>query len=443
MMVDVKPFLEYQNRGEDIYEALGLWTCDKRKKFRSFLEKSDLTKCLSVSDRAVYPTSWVGSICYGKRQVEILPKLLSNKTAKLKDGDEFRENEDKLKNQENQQHILDNLIFMLSYTRKLNIKVAKDASLSQSPNPFLEILIKEFAVSLFEALKRQTPRAYMRQEENLNYVKGKIQITANISYNSCNRAKFFCEYDEFSEDNQLNRLFLYVATMLSSLTQNRRTKQILTHIRNYYCDVSPVCFTKEQAKKIILSRSQQIFVKPMQLALMFIEHASVDMSNHRINSIALLWDMNKLFEEFIYEVMRRHCGKNYQVRYQHGKRLLKDVETSRKRRDTFVDIFVECDDKRVIIVDTKYKKFFGISDIANSDIYQVSTYCLLHGSKKAVIIYPQWDEQKNNVENMVSCELNTNIGHYSIQILAVNIKDSLNASRVIEIGKMISDLILK
>ena len=68
-------------------------------------------------------------------------------------------------------NILQNLIYMLSFVKKLEIKTSDAAKLSTTKNPFIEVLIREFAKSLFDCLKRITPKKYIREEDNLNYVK--------------------------------------------------------------------------------------------------------------------------------------------------------------------------------------------------------------------------------------------------------------------------------
>lgn len=40
---------------------------------------------------------------------------------------------------------------------------------------------------------------------------------------------------------------------------------------------------------------------------MFVNQCSVDLSRNKIENVALVWDMNVLFEEFIGEVFKRKC----------------------------------------------------------------------------------------------------------------------------------------
>lgn len=335
----------------------------------NYLKRLKLDKALVRGHRQISTKNFVGVIKYKKFQLDILPKLL-----KKSEGDDYYKT------------ILPNLMFMLSYVKKLDIKTTSTGKISESKNPFLEILIREYAQSLFNCLKRLTPKKYIKEEDNLNYLKGKLKFNEQIKFNCANKAKFYCEYDEFSENNILNQLFVYVSTCLYNVSKDGKNKKILKQIIDYFCDIKLVKFDKYKVQKIRLSKTQQMFEKPFNLAKMFVENSSVDISKNKINNITLLWDMNILFEEFIFQCLKRHTGLD--PHYQKGRALLIETEGRHKYGRTFVDMYIEKDGKKIIL-DTKYKLNSGKNnDFENTDVYQVMTYCLIHKSNKAVLIYP-------------------------------------------------------
>lgn len=382
--------------------------CDLGK-LHHYLECQRLDSALKITPSGIETTSWVGVIKYKNTHFQILPKLICN------NGDK--------------ENILKNLIYMLSYTKKLDIKTSNEARLSTAKNPFIEILIREYAKSLFECLKRLTPKKYVREEDNKNYLKGKIKFTENIRYNSSNQAKFYCEYDEFSENNILNQLFLFVSTFLYNISNDSYNKKTLKFIMNYYSDIKLVCFDRFKAEKIKLSRNQELFKKPFNLAKMFVEKTSVDLSKNKFENITLIWDMNKLFEEFVFEIMKKNESEfGWTFTAQKGKRLLAGDDN--KKRNTYVDIYAE-NGKDKIILDTKYKIFTGTDDFSNADVFQVSTYCLLHNADKAVLIYPRWNKE---VPNVPSFKLNTDekdikINFKTIDLCYTNLKQHLEEIR--------------
>lgn len=373
-------------------------------KLQAYLKCQKLDSALKVTRNGIKAKSFVGVIKYKNLHLEILPKLISKNA----------NNNNKIQEEE-RSIILKNLIFMLSYTKNLDIKTNENTKLANEKNPFIEILIKEFATSLFEALKRLTPKRYVREEENLNYLKGKIKFSENIRYNCTNQAKFYCEYDEFSENNPLNQLFLFVSTCLYNISNNSHNKKLLKFIINYYSDISFVRFDKFKIQKIKLTRSQEFFKKPFNLAKMFVEKTSVDLSKNKFENITLVWDMNKLFEEFIYELIKRKIPE-YKPKAQKAKRLL--IRGGKTRRDSKVDILIE---EPKVIIDTKYKKFKNFDDISSSDIYQVTTYCTLYGYKKAILLYPQYDDTEPDEKGFY---INNAENNYQIDFRTINLKSN-------------------
>ena len=362
-----------------------------------YLERNKLETALKITPSGIKANHFVGVIKYKNFQLQVLPKLITEENA-------------------SEDLILKNLIFMLSYTRKLDIKTTDSVNLSKSQNPFLEILIKEFANSLFEALKRLTPKNYVREEDNLNFLKGKIKFSENIRYNCVNQAKFYCEYDEFSENNILNQLFLYVATSLYEVSKNSENKRVLKLMIDYFADIKMIRFDKFKCNKIRLNRNQILFEKPFKLAKMFVENSSVDLSKNRIENISLVWDMNKLFEEFIYEVMRKIDGLT--VEAQKTKRLLRRNDGT-TRRDTKVDIMVNNK-----VLDTKYKRFENFEDVSSADIYQVTTYCLLHDTNEAILLYPQWNDKPMEEDFILNLPKNIE-ANYNLKLASINLRRDL------------------
>lgn len=412
-----------------------LGSCDLDK-LQAYLKCKKLDSVLKVTRQGIKTKSWVGVIKYKNLHLEILPKLI------YKDAN----NDDKISDEE-RNIILKNLIFMLSYTKNLDIKTNNAAKLANEKNPFIEILIREFVNSLFESLKRLIPKRYIREEENLNYLKGKIKFSENIRYNCTNQAKFYCEYDEFSENNLLNQLFLFVSTCLYNISNNSYNKKILKFIINYYSDIDFVRFDKFKVRKIKLTRNQELFKKPFNLAKMFVEQTSVDLSKNKFENITLVWDMNKLFEEFVFEMLKRHS--DITVSAQKGRRLLKDVNN--KIRNTYVDILITKPER--IVIDTKYKELKTVQDFDNKDVFQVVTYCMIHNTNKAVLIYPQIDNNKiiasyelnmdekmcpfSSINNFCAKQ-NVNCSH-TVKFLTVAFKYELNQKNIGRVAKILID----
>lgn len=360
-----------------------------KKSLQGYLEKlkkESLQNVFTFTSKGIKAKNYVGILKYKNYQFEILPKLIDNNKIAKEDDKERK-------------IILKNLLYMLSLTKKLDVKESEIAKISKSKNPFLEILIKIYATSLFECLKRFIPKNYVTEEDNLTVLKGKLLFSKHIIKNSVNQAKFYCQYDEFSENNLLNQLFYYVSRLLYFVSNDNENKRTLKFITDCFCDIDFKKINIYKIRNLKLTKNQTAFQKPFDLAKMFLENSLIDMNQHKIKTISLLWDMNKLFEEFIFEFIRKNKDKineNFKknnqievIKYQECKKLLYCKEIKRYCKNSFVDIFVNFKNKKVVIIDTKYKlNHDDIGKLDNQDIFQMVTYETIHNSQNAILIYP-------------------------------------------------------
>lgn len=347
------------------YQTLGL-NQEHAKKFQKFLEEKQLTHALDFGLEGITTCAHVGIIRFADFQLNILPKIIGE--------------EDSL--------CLENLMFMLRYTRKLEIHSMDSAEISQTKQPFLEVLIAHYANILLNALQRHIPHQYETQEDNLPTVKGRILFAKNHLVNAANLARTYCQFDEFTPDNLLNQTLKFVSHALQKLTSVSQTRQKLLKINAVYEDVTlrPVAYAETQ--KIILNRNQAMFKEPLELAQMFLQHSTISLHNQTFTNLAILFDMNKLFEEFVATALEKAFPG--QVQTQKSRIIIDSIggcaNTSYSIRP---DILFQND----TIIDTKYK----ILDLPNNkpseaDIYQMLTYNRFFNCRNIILCYPTFKQ---------------------------------------------------
>lgn len=382
--------------------------------FRNFLRDKGLESAFSFDFNRIKASSYVGVIRFKGVHINVLPKILSES------GDRKR--------------ILDNLVFMLSYTNKLKIKNPDSAVISKSANPFIEILISSYANTLLSALLTNIPHDYEVQNETLRFIKGKIDFRNNIKHNSFNRSKVYCVFDEFKEDSLLNQVFKFVSYALLDISKVAETKSKLKNILAIYDEVYLKRITSEIVGKVKLRRGQQVFETPLKLAKLFIDNSSIHMNSGHFESIALLFDMNELFEEFVFTSLKSLYGSNVQAQFKKG--MLKNLSCGNEilpfRKQTRSDIHIKGLTAQPIIMDTKYKIIDSPKDISINDIYQMMAYSKVYKAENLVLLYPQSKP-----------ELRHTVGFYEAVILDSALKihiATLNLHTNLENKAFMSDL---
>ena len=230
-------------------------------------------------------------------------------------------------------------------------------------------------------MHRHIPHHYETHEENLNALRGKIVFTQHIKNNATNHARIYCCFDEFTANNLLNQILKYVAYALSKITQVSQTYNKLKKILAIYEDVSLRNIRHAESKKVILNRNQTAFNEPLKLAQMFLEHSAISFHEHNFTNLAILFDMNLLFEEFGSEDVKPQKPK----------------EIITKNNEVPVSYNVKPDIlfKGKIIIDTKYK-ILDLPDKkpSSADIYQMLSYAHFYpGYRDLILCYPKYRQE--------------------------------------------------
>ena len=247
----------------------------------------DLT--IQNGDREIRARQYVGVFRLGDRTVEVLPKMYRSSDAATQKQEAVR-----------------NLLYMLEYTNQLSVKQYSLASLCQQDLDWFEILTRLFAMNLLEEWQRGAFRNYQAVSDTLPVLKGKWNLTEQLRRPE-RKHLFAVTFDEFTADNQLNRVLRYVVERLYQLTRNFHNRQMLHELQQWMEEVALLPKVNvEDLRLIAITRLNQRFEPLLNLARLFLENESLQLSSGNFQTFAFALDMNKLFEEFVISFIDRH-----------------------------------------------------------------------------------------------------------------------------------------
>ena len=296
-----------------------------------------------------------------------------------------------------------NLLQMLSYAENLKISRKTVASLSTAHQDWFELLIRIFTLELQQQILQGPYRAYVRIEDTLLVMRGKWLIAKQLAQRPHQKDRFDLAFDEFTLDNQLNRVFRYTIEILLRLSRDAANRKVLTALRSWLIDVSlPVQITPEILHRIQFTRINDRFQVAYNLAAMFLEQEAMLLSQGKRQSMAFVLDMNRLFEKFVEGFIQRHkraifgvSGDGVILKSQSRglniyllKREPDQKNLIRLRPDLLV---MDERGRTVLVLDTKYKRLVGedhLIHISEGDLYQMLAYLTRFNCKRALLLYP-------------------------------------------------------
>ena len=352
---------------------------DRLKRFdqRGRAEKD---RVFSWGDRSARTTQWVGVIQVPGLQVEILPKI-DEADFNGKDGKEAQARR--------------NLLYMLSVAGQVPVRERDVARLTSRKASLSETLAAIFADRLRRELLRGPERAYIRREENLRKFKGKLLIAQQVRHNAAHRERFFCRFDEFSEDTLMNRIFRAACRVLLNAAHTPSTQDRLRHCLLLLDGVEDVFVHDELFDQITITRQNERFVDVLHFCRLILQGRSPTVQAGRERSFSLLFDMNRVFEDFVTAFLKKQV-----IPHLDGYRLYPQAKSQRRHlmrdrgRGVLLlqpDILITSNDLQLVL-DTKWKQFSGT--VGSDDLYQLYAYTKRYECQRSVLLYPQVSEAK-------------------------------------------------
>ena len=314
---------------------------------------------------------------------------------------------------------------MLRSMKDFPSKVFNDASLKVDKMNLYEIFINMYLQEVRQLVKHGIKSAYVQQEENLRYYKGKLQISKHIKENMAHGERFYVAFDEFHPNRAENKLvkatLLKLQKLTSSAENSKEIRQLLTAFEMVDTSVN---YEKDFAK-VTIDRNTNDYKMLMQWSKVFLMNKSFTTFSGKEHSRALLFPMESVYESYVAKNMKKIMGQDdWEVSIQDKGHYL--FMEPRKQFALRPDIVLE-KDGRVVIMDTKWKKLMNNErknyGISQADMYQMYAYSKKYETEDIWLLYPKNDEIPENINIQFDSGDGTKVRVFLVDV--VHIEESL------------------
>ena len=273
-------------------------------------------------------------------------------------------------------------IKMLKTLKNFPFKSSNLASLKTQNLPLLEIFISMFLCELEALVKKGIKSDYVALEENLNFLKGKLNINEQIKRNSIHKERFYVGYSEFLSDIKINRIIKTTLKFLYKKSNSSKNQQKIRELLFIFDEVSECEDYKNFFAKLVINRQVKHYEQTLLWCKIFLLNNSFTPHKGDDIALALLFDMNALFESYVGNFIKKSFPGTI---LQHSeKHLVEDPKSFKLRPDIFLE--------GKFIADTKWKIISSSNDISQADLYQLYAYGKKHECDKLHLIYPKIDD---------------------------------------------------
>ncbi|MES2862769.1 MAG: restriction endonuclease [Bacteroidota bacterium] len=325
---------------------------------------------------------YVGVIQVDGLTIEILPKV-----------DKYESETDAVKHKWQSA-----LIEMLRVTRKLKVQQVGEANVSKQSIHLLDIYFEWFLNEVQLLIHQGLIKQYYKETSNVKALKGKLEFAGHIAKNLVHKERFYTTHQVYDKDHLLHQVLGQALTIIASFTKGTYLYSKCKTIQLNFPEVKTIQATDATFSKLPKNRKTAPYETAIAIARLIILNYAPNIKSGSEEMLALLFDMNSLWEEYILIRLQQVVDKNkFQVYGQNSKGFWKNISI---RPDIVLEKKGEGDKKQTFIIDTKWKNI-EYSEPSTHDLRQMYVYNDYWVSNKAMLLYPSnntieiYDENKN------------------------------------------------
>ncbi|WP_276166451.1 McrC family protein [Zobellia alginiliquefaciens] len=318
---------------------------------------------------------YVGVIQIGKTTIEVLPKADKNSNSTIEEN-KWR----------------DILIGMMRSVGSFNIKSTSSSNLKIKPNSILDLYFEMFINEVEYILHSGLIKKYRKKKGNVLALKGSLQFNKHIQYNLTHQERFYVSHTTYDVVHQLHIILYQAIQLIKQINSNTSLHSRIGSLLLNFPEMPNIKVTESTFNKLIFNRKTEHYKKGIEIAKLLLLQYHPDISKGRNNVLALMFDMNMLWEKFIFKSLLKYKNSQSRITAQTSKYFWKPEKGNRSKMKP--DIWIE-NDGESIILDTKWKNLNGYNP-SPDDLRQMYVYHEYYKAQKVALVYPGVKNEKRN-----------------------------------------------
>lgn len=320
-------------------------------------------KYFTIIHKGIRFGNYVGVIQIGGLTIEILPKADNN------------ENADK--------NLWQNILLnMLKVCKHIQVESISETQLKKRYHSILDVYFELYLNEVERLVKKGLIKKYRKNQSNQNALKGKLLFAQNIQKNVVHKEHFYCEHQVYDKNHLLHQI-LYKGLLVLKTFVNDSLKDKLNRLLFEFQDIENINIQKKHFDKVIIDRKNHDYQKAIDIAKIIILNYSPSLNYGNENLLTLLFDMNALWEEYIFRILQKHKTDEIEVSFQNSDKFW---ENKRIRPD----IVLKTKDE-TFVIDTKWK-IIEANNPSDDDLKQMFVYNLHWKAEKTLLLYPKTNQ---------------------------------------------------
>jgi 5-methylcytosine-specific restriction enzyme subunit McrC len=318
-------------------------------------------KYFTLVHKGVKFSQYVGVIRVDELNIEVLPKI-----------DSVRSDDEAV-----WQGVL---IEMLKQTKKLKVQKVGQAHVNKQSIHLLDIYFDWFLREVQDLYRKGLIKKYYKESKNVKALKGKLEFAEHLNKNLIHKERFFTSHQIYNKDHTLHQILHQALSVIELVSKGTYLYSKCKEVQINFPEVSSIKCSETTFSKLLFNRKNKPYETAIEIARLIILNFAPNISSGSENMLALLFDMNTLWEEYVL------------LKLKEATRDL-DIEVKGQNRKQFwngstirPDIVI-IQGEKTCIIDTKWKNNKDNKPNTN-DLRQMYVYNEYWKGENALLLYP-------------------------------------------------------
>lgn len=284
------------------------------------------------------------------------------------------------------------LINMLRVTKRLKVNKVGQAKVSKQQIHLLDIYFEWFLNETQLLIRQGLIKQYGTKRGNVKALKGKLEFATHLNRNLIHKERFYTTHQVYDYDHQIHQILVLALDIISQFSSGTYLYSKCKRVQAEFPNVAHISVNANTFDRLVSNRKTKPYETALEIARLIILNFAPNISSGKEKMLALLFDMNSLWEEFVLAKLKSVRIDGLTVKGQESKPFWNRIKIR-------PDIIIQQDDKTYVI-DTKWKNIGG-SKPSTSDLRQMYVYNKYWDSFRALLLYPSISTK---VPNFISFE---------------------------------------
>lgn len=269
----------------------------------------------------------------------------------------------------------DQLIFLRMLRElgsSMSFKSLDNARLKTDRAPLFEVFVAMFVAEASSLVRTGLRSAYVERNSEESYIRGKIDFARQVKSSPAHAERIHVIHDEFLVDRPENRLIKTTLIYLRGASRSNENVRAIRRLLSVFEEVGRSHNVDADFARCVRSRETAAYQNLLSWCRVFLKHESFTTFSGQSVASALLFPMERVFEDYVGHVLRRTAYAEGQLN-----KVLLQAQSEwlfERKAPLRPDILCECIAGRRVVLDTKWKRVTSERDLSTADLYQMYAY---------------------------------------------------------------------